>query len=98
MILNFISQLLYYNKNRIYNLHFFYLLFVSIYIFYKMNRYSEFGNDAPAHFIFFYLLSEILRNKNKTLNDILYYSILVVFILASKLTLILSFLLIFAIH
>ena len=95
LILNFISQIYNYNKNRNYNLHFFYLLFVSIYIFYKMNRYSEYGNDAPAHFIFFYLLSEILKNKNKTIDDILYYSILVLFIITNKITLILSFLLIF---
>jgi len=94
LIINFISQIYNYNKNRNYNLHFFYLLFVSIYIFYKMNRYSEYGNDAPAHFIFFYLLSEILKNKNKTIDDILYYSILVLFIITNKITLILSFLLI----
>ena len=26
-----------------------------------MNRYGEYGNDAPAHFLFFFLVSEILR-------------------------------------
>ena len=32
-----------------------------------MNRYSEYGNDAPSHFIFFFLVSELLTlNKNNT--------------------------------
>ena len=31
-------------------------LFIIIYITYKINRYSEFGNDAPAHLLFFYLI------------------------------------------
>ena len=29
-----------------------------------MNRYSEYGNDAPA-FLLFFLISEILRLNNK---------------------------------
>ena len=33
-----------------------------------MNRYSEFGNDAPAHFLVFYLISEILLSKDKQSN------------------------------
>ena len=26
-----------------------------------MNRYSNFGNDAPAHFYFFYLICESVK-------------------------------------
>ena len=64
VIINFAVQIFNYNKNKIYNFHFFFLLFIFIYMAYKMNRYSEYGNDAPAHFLFFFLLSEIFKNKN----------------------------------
>ena len=54
-----------------------------------MNRYSEFGNDAPAHFLVFYLISEILLSKDKQSNnkfiDQLFISL---FIITNKLTLI----------
>ena len=56
VILNFLSQINIYIKNRIFNFHFFYLFFIIIFIFYKMNRYSEYGNDAPAHFLVFFLI------------------------------------------
>ena len=26
-----------------------------------MNRYIEYGNDAPTHFLFFFLISEIIK-------------------------------------
>lgn len=38
-------------------------LFVLIYIGYKINRYSGFGNDAPAHLLFFYLISIYLKSR-----------------------------------
>ena len=93
VILNFLSYLYNYNKSKIYNLHFFYILFISIYIFYKMIRYSEYGNDASAHFIFFFLVSEILKNKKFNINDFLYWLIIAVFIALNKTTMLLSFLL-----
>ena len=34
-------------------------VFIIIYISYKINRYSEFGNDAPAHLMFFLFYFEI---------------------------------------
>ena len=87
--LNFVYQIYIYNKSKNFNFHFFYLLFVTIYIAYKMNRYSEFGNDAPAHFLVFYLISEILLSKDKQSNnkfiDQLFISL---FIITNKLTLI----------
>ena len=30
-----------------------------------MNRYSEYGNDAPAHFLVFFLISELILQINK---------------------------------
>ena len=35
----------------------FFCLLVIVFIFYKINRYSGFGNDAVAHLSFFYLIS-----------------------------------------
>ncbi len=53
-------------------------LFIIIYITYKINRYSEFGNDAPAHLLFFYLVSKILylkKNSFENLHNIYLYSV-----------------------
>ena len=38
-------------------------LFILIYIGFKVNRYSGFGNDAPAHLLFFYLISVYLKSR-----------------------------------
>ena len=89
VILNFLSQINIYIKNRIFNFHFFYLFFIVIFIFYKMNRYSEYGNDAPAHFLVFFLISELILRINKF--DLKNYGnnlILSLFIIQNKLTLI----------
>ena len=65
---------------------------VLIYIAYKINRYSGFGNDAIPHLLFFYLLSIFLSSKEDFIN--LYRSTLIsVFIFLNKITLGLSFLL-----
>ena len=34
---------------------------VLIYISYKINRYSEFGNDAIGHLLYFYLISKFIN-------------------------------------
>ncbi len=65
VIINFLSHLLNYLKTKNYNFHFFFLLSLFIYIGYKMNRYGEYGNDAPTHFLFFFLVSEILLHINR---------------------------------
>ena len=89
VILNFLSQINLYIKKRIFNFHFFYLFFIIIFIFYKMNRYSEYGNDAPAHFLVFFLISELILQIDKF--DFKNYGnnlILSLFIIQNKLTLI----------
>ena len=71
IILNFSSQLGNYIKKKNFNIHF-YLLFITICA-YKMNRYSEYGNDYPAHFIFYYIISEIIlsfKSKNKDFSNL----------------------------
>ena len=89
VILNFSFQIFKYNKIQKYNFHFFFILFCFIYFFYKMNRYSEYGNDAPAHYLLFFLISELILQKEKfKLNDFLNNLLLSLFIIQSKLTLI----------
>ena len=89
VILNFLSQINIYIKKKKFNFHFFYLFFIIIFIFYKMNRYSEYGNDAPAHFLVFFLISELLLQINKfNLKNYGNNLILTLFIIQNKLTLI----------
>ena len=97
IILNFSSQLGNYIKKKNFNIHFFYLLFITIFIAYKMNRYSEYGNDYPAHFIFYYIISEIIlsfKSKNKDFSNLFLVS---AFILMNKLSMIFSIILPFLI-
>ncbi len=55
------------NKEEI-NISKIFSLFILIYISYKINRYSGFGNDAIAHLTFFYLISYVLKNNLKKIN------------------------------
>ena len=58
-----------------------------------MNRFSEYGNDAPAHFLMFLLLSEIIKNFNNIkIKDISNYFLLSIFIVMNKVILIISIL------
>ena len=93
VIINFSYKIYEYNKNREYNFHFFYLVSIIIFIFYKMNRYSEYGNDAPSHFLFFFLVSEILKSKKRGIDNLLNNLLIILFIILNKITLLLSILL-----
>ena len=52
-----------------------------------MNRYSEYGNDAPSHFLFFFLISEILNHKKNDVKNFINFLILIIFIIFNKITL-----------
>ena len=59
-ILDFLSN----NKKQNFNyLSIFFSTMVLLYISYKINRYSEFGNDAIAHLLYFYLVSKLINYK-----------------------------------
>ena len=60
-------------------------LFIVIFISYKINRYSSYGNDAVAHLSYFYLISKIIAKKNISLSFI---SLISVFIFLNKITMI----------
>ena len=76
-------------KSKSLNLDFYFCLFVSIYIFYKINRYSSFGNDAITHLCFFYLVRLILIDKN--FEQLSLIILLCVFIFLNKTTYLLVF-------
>ena len=87
IIINFLAHIIHYLKNKEFNFHFFYLFSILIFIAYKMNRYGEYGNDAPTHFLFFFLISEMIRSfHNKKIYFNANYFILAVFIVLNKIT------------
>lgn len=65
-----------------------------IFIFFRMNRYSSFGNDAPAHFYFIFLMI-LSINYKKYINN--YYNffnkicLISIFVFFNKITMLLSF-------
>lgn len=82
VILNFLSNINNYIKKNKFDLHFFFIFSLLIFIFYKINRYSEYGNDAPSHLLLFLLVSEIIKNykiiKNKKFSNLLLLSFFIV--------------------
>ena len=69
IIVNFYSNIIIYIKEKnISNIHFIYLFCVIIFISIKMSGYSDYGNDAPGHFVFFFLISEIFKKKFSEIN------------------------------
>jgi hypothetical protein len=65
---------------------------VLIYLAYKINRYSEFGNDAPAHLFLFYLISKFIYLKNYSLKNIHFTYLCSVFLFLNKVFFIFIFL------
>lgn len=68
-------------------------LIIIIYISYKINRYSEFGNDAPAHLFLFYVISKFIYLKNYNLKEINFIYIISVFAFLNKIFFLFIFLL-----
>ena len=87
VIINFTYKIYNFNKNKEYSFYFFYLIGSLIFISYKMNRYGEYGNDAPSHFLLFFLISEILSLKEHKAEHICNNFILIAFIIFNKITL-----------
>ena len=74
-----------FKKIEIISLENFFSLFIIIFISYKINRYSSFGNDAVAHLTYFYLISKIIGKKNISLS---FVSLISVFIFFNKTTMV----------
>jgi len=93
VIINFLSHLYINIKNKKIDFHFLFIFSVLVFILYKMNRFGEYGNDAPAHFLMFFLVSEIIKNFHNTkIKDISNYFLLSIFIIMNKVILITSIL------
>ena len=91
VIINFSFKVYEYNKSKIYNFHFYFLISILIFIFYKMSRYGEYGNDAPSHFLFFFLISELLALNKDNIKDLGNIFLIILFIILNKLTLLMCF-------
>jgi len=90
IIIYFLSEIFFFFKsNNKLNINVIFCLLTLIFITYKINRYGEFGNDAPAHLLFFYLISIILNNNSDLFKKTLLISI---FIFLNKSTLIFALL------
>lgn len=90
IIINFTSRIYQLIKLKRISLELYFLIFVQIFIFYKMNRYSEYGNDAPSHLLFFFLFSKILEIKERSVKENLNLILLILFIIQNKIILIFS--------
>lgn len=67
IIFYFLNRILKICNEKQSNLEFFYILFILVFIFFKMIRYSEYGNDNITHLLYFLLISLCLSpyyNKN----------------------------------
>ena len=84
VIINFSFKIYEYNKNKNYNFHFYFLILILIFIIYKMNSYSEYGNDAPSHFLFFFLISEIILLNKKNITSVCNCLIVILFVILNK--------------
>lgn len=69
-------------------------LFIIIFIAYKINRYSSFGNDAVAHLSFFFLVSKLLEKRE---TDLSFIYLIAVFAFINKVTMIIVLLIPFVI-
>lgn len=83
-----IMEILNHQNNKI--LYIFLFIILSFVLF-RMNRYSDLGNDGPANIFFFYLIIESLK-KNIFIYKLKITSVLSVFIFLNKITLLLAFL------
>ena len=93
VILNFLSNFNYRLRKRNFDFYFFLIFSLIIFIFYKVNRFSEYGNDAPAHLLMFILVSEIIKNFNNINNyNFSNFFLLAAYIFMSKIILLLCFL------
>lgn len=90
IIFYFLEKIISCIKNKNFDLEFFFILFVTIFIAYKMNRYSGYGNDNTTHLLYFLLISILLNSEYKKNFDLICY--ISIFIFLNKNTYILVFL------
>ena len=67
-----------------------FIFIIIIFVLFRVNRYSDFGNDAPANLLFFYIIIESLKSNNGFLK-IKKTIMASTFIFLNKITLLLAF-------
>ena len=82
IIFYFWERVIFFIKEQNFTLEFFFILFASIFISYKMNRYSGYGNDNTTHLLYFFLISLLLNTDYKKNFDLI--SFIVIFIFLNK--------------
>ena len=91
----FIFYLIKFLKNENKNINFLIGLIILIFVFFRMNRYGSFGNDAPSHFFYLYLIILAINYKQYQNNNLLFFnkiSLISIFVFFNKITMLLSFL------
>tara|TARA_B100000989_G_scaffold298655_1_gene288963 strand:+ start:6928 stop:8637 length:1710 start_codon:yes stop_codon:yes gene_type:complete len=91
----FIFYLIKFLKNEDQNINFLIGLIILIFVFFRMNRYGSFGNDAPSHFFYLYLIILAINYKQYQNNNLLFFnkiSLISIFVFFNKITMLLSFL------
>ncbi len=73
IIFYFLEKIYNFIKTENYNYEFFFILFCSIFIAYKMNRYSGYGNDNTTHLLYYLLISFLLNKDFKKNFDLICY-------------------------
>lgn len=88
IIINFLSIFLKKIKQNKYDIEFYFIFAILIFVSYKLNRYSNYGNDGPAHFLYYFLVLQILIiNKDFNFHKYSNTYLLSAFIFMNKLTL-----------
>ena len=67
VILNFLSNFNYRFRKKNFDYYFFFIFSLLIFIFYKVNRFSEYGNDAPAHLLMFILVTVFFQKLKENI-------------------------------
>lgn len=80
IIFYFLEQIINFIKNKKYDLEFYFILFATIFIAYKMNRYSSYGNDNTTHLLYFFLISILLNSEYKKNFDLICYVSIFIFL------------------
>ena len=88
-ILVYILNELYFSlKRKNFSLSKVFLIFITLFIIYDINRYSKIGNDDIGHLISFLIVYKFLDYKKFEINNFKYLSLLSVFAISNKFSLI----------
>ncbi len=91
----FIFYLINFLKNENLNKNYWIVLIILIFVFFRMNRYGSFGNDAPSHFYYLYLIILSLTYKKYEDNFLVFFNkigFISIFVFFNKITMLISFL------